>query len=42
MTTSCQFRSEFATVFKGFKPIPRNEKKFNFCVDLIKVHVHLA
>lgn len=42
MTTSSQFRSEFATVFKSSKPIPRNEKKFNFCVDLIKVNVHVA
>lgn len=42
MTTSSQFRSEFATVFKSSKPIPRNEKKFNFCVDLIQVHVHVA
>lgn len=42
MTTSCQVRSEFATVFKSSKPIPRNEKKFNFCVDLINVHVHVA
>lgn len=42
MTTSSQFRSEFATVFKSFKPIPRNDKKFNFCVDLINVHVHVA
>lgn len=42
MTTSSQFRSEFATVFKSSKPIPGNEKKFNFCVDLINVHVHVA
>lgn len=42
MTTSCQFRPDFATVFKSFKPIPRNEKKLNFCVDLIKVNVHVA
>lgn len=42
MTTSCQVRSEFATVFKSFKQFLAMKKKFNFCVDQIKVHVHVS